>query len=665
MRLELLKLILKDFKGIRYFELDADGKDIHVFGANGSGKTSLADGIHWLLFGKDSINRADFGIKTLDGEGVVIPKINHEVEGIFNIDGSMITLKKVYREDYTNKKGSSTETFSGHLTDYFINGVPNSKGDYDRYIAKFADEKTFKILTNPNFFNDNKMMEIKGVPGWKVRRNILVDICGDISDEDIIATNKELADLPAILQGRSIEDHRKIIDARRGKINEEIKKIPDRIDEVSRSLPDVSTIDKELLEAEVFSLEQSKQAKEQEISRILSGGEIAEQQRLLRESESRLLDISTNYRSQTSDIIFSKKKNLQELQLKLSSIDGNVLSIEETIKSLNSEIQTINAAKSEVLKEWRAASATVFEICLEETCPTCKQSLPADQLESAREKALSQFNLNKSKKVESLFNRGTKMKSDIESKEKQITDNNASIAKLTSDKKALQLSIDSLQAEIDGMGEIADITTDAEYLAELAVKEGIQAKITNFKTIMQDLVDNLNRDIDTIKNNINLKQSDLIKLSQLDGYTKRIEELSNQEKELGKEFLKLDRELFLTEQFIRAKVNLLEDKINCKFKYAKFKLFDVQVNGALNETCETLGKDNVPYGSGLNQAAKTNVGLDIINTLSEYYKFSPMIFVDNRESVSDLIETNAQVISLIVSKPDKVLRIEREVSINA
>lgn len=660
--MKLLKLTLKDFKGIRYFSLDANGENLHIFGANGSGKTSLADAINWLLFGKDSINRTEFGIKTLDLDGAVIPKIDHEVEGIFNIKGSMVTLKKVYREDYTNKKGSSTETFSGHLTDYLINGVPKTKTEYDKYIASFADEKTFKILTNPNFFNDNKMMEIKGVPGWKVRRNILLDVSGDISDEDIIAANHELSDLPAILQGRSIEDHRKIIDARRGKINEEIKRIPDRIDEVSRSLPDVSTIDKELLEAEVFTLEQSKQAKEQEIGRIQSGGEIAEQQRLLRESESRLLDISTNYRSQTSDIVFAKKKNLQDLQLKMSSADSGILTAEKRISSINNDIALNNTKRDDLLKQWHETNGSKFEVCTDSNCPTCGQSLPADQLEKAKEKALAQFNLARSQKLLSIETTGGVVKNTIQSLTNDIESEKTKIADYTVQKTNLALSIQSLQAEIDNMGEIADISTNVEYMAELLVKQGIQDKITDFKVNMQGLIDGVNQDIVAIKNEISAKQTDLLKLSQLDEQLKRINELSDQERTLSKEFEKLDRELYLTEQFIKAKVSLLEDRINSKFKYARFKLFNVLVNGALDETCETLGTDGVPYGSGLNQAARTNVGLDIINTLSEHYGFSPMIFVDNRESVSDLIETKAQVISLVVSKKDKVLRVDNGIS---
>ena len=75
--------------------------------------------------------------------------------------------------------------------------------------------------------------------------------------------------------------------------------------------------------------------------------------------------------------------------------------------------------------------------------------------------------------------------------------------------------------------------------------------------------------------------------------------------------------------------------------------------------CETT-YNGVPYSGGLNNAARINTGLDIINTLSEHYGFVAPIFVDNREAVTQLIETKAQVISLVVSKPDKVLRVEYE-----
>ncbi|MNP21080.1 hypothetical protein D3C76_1136850 [compost metagenome] len=66
----------------------------------------------------------------------------------------------------------------------------------------------------------------------------------------------------------------------------------------------------------------------------------------------------------------------------------------------------------------------------------------------------------------------------------------------------------------------------------------------------------------------------------------------------------------------------------------------------------------MPFDGGLNSAARTNVGIDIINALSDHYGFSAPIFIDNAESVTQLVDTDAQVIRLVVSETDKQLRIE-------
>jgi hypothetical protein len=58
--------------------------------------------------------------------------------------------------------------------------------------------------------------------------------------------------------------------------------------------------------------------------------------------------------------------------------------------------------------------------------------------------------------------------------------------------------------------------------------------------------------------------------------------------------------------------------------------------------------NGVPYEGGLNNAARINVGLDIINTLGQHYGFSAPIFVDNAEAVTQLIDTDSQVIRLVV-----------------
>ena len=92
-----------------------------------------------------------------------------------------------------------------------------------------------------------------------------------------------------------------------------------------------------------------------------------------------------------------------------------------------------------------------------------------------------------------------------------------------------------------------------------------------------------------------------------------------------------------------------------KFKLARFKLFEQQVNGGIKECCETLYRD-VPYSS-MNNAARINVGLDIINTLTAHYKLSAPVFIDNAEAVTQFIDCDSQVIRLVVSSNHRKLTV--------
>ena len=137
----------------------------------------------------------------------------------------------------------------------------------------------------------------------------------------------------------------------------------------------------------------------------------------------------------------------------------------------------------------------------------------------------------------------------------------------------------------------------------------------------------------------------------------RISELESDEKRLAGEYAELDKMAFLIDEFIKFKVKLLSEEINNHFKYAKFKLFEEQINGGIAECCELTYK-GVDY-SDLNNAARVNSGLDIINTLCELNNRYAPIIVDNAEGATNILPTTSQMIRLVVSADDKMLRIEK------
>lgn len=132
--IKLINLTLKNFKGIKSLELDAAGDDLKVYGDNATGKTSIFDGFLWLLFNKDSNNRSDFSIKTLDG-GKEINNLEHEVSASFTVDGVPLSLRKVYQEEWKKKRGAPMAEFTGHKTDYYIDAVPVKKKSTKKRLA--------------------------------------------------------------------------------------------------------------------------------------------------------------------------------------------------------------------------------------------------------------------------------------------------------------------------------------------------------------------------------------------------------------------------------------------------------------------------------------------------------------------------------------------------
>ncbi len=651
--MKLNSLKLQNFKGIRQFELDAQGGDISVFGDNATGKTTLSDAFMWLLFGKDSLNRADFEIKTLGPDGEPEHGLEHMVEAILELeDGSRLALKKVYQEKWTKKRGSATAEFTGHTTDHYIDGVPVQKKEYDARIAEIADENIFRLLTDPRYFNE--------VLHWQKRRELLLEVCGDVSDAEVIASKADLSKLADILGNRTIEQHRKVIQARRTEINKELEKIPVRIDEVKLGLPNVDDISNaEELSNDIAKLREELKAKQEELAQVKAGGQVAEKTKELRTIEGQLLDLKNKHREALDEKVGEKRKDLSYAQSEIYKLKANINAKSDTIKYNETSIKSLDEKMEKLRNEWHEENAKAFEFAQSDTCPTCGQALPAEQLESAREKVLADFNRKKAEKLESINAEGKQLASLKSSYEEELNTHRKTIEKYTKDLAELEQKEAALKTEIDNIMQGAEpVEVTSEYAQLENRQNAIRGEINELIVNNSQAVNAIQKEIDTLTDAITALEQAAARLEARKNGEKRIEDLKAEERKLAAEFEELERQIYLTEEFIRAKVWLLEEKINSKFRMARFKLFEVQVNGALAECCETTF-NGVPY-SDLNNAARINIGLDIINTLSEHYSFSAPIFVDNRESVTRLTDVDAQVISLVVSEPDKKLRVELE-----
>jgi len=630
----LQELYLHNFKGVKEFTLPAAGEDIAVFGDNATGKTTLPDAFWWLLGGKDSQGRSDFEVKRLDEDGSPEHHLDHEVQATLLIGTELKTFKQVYREKWVKKRGQADREFSGHTTDHFIDGVPRTAGEYQAIVSEIASEEVMRLLTDLYRFASGLH--------WKERRELLLEVCGDVNDEEVVASDPQLADLPGILEGRSLDDQRKVAEARRKEINEELDRIPVRIDEAERALPDVSGIPSEdELQKELKASQDQKSRAEEEKTRIESGGQVAEKRKALREVEASIQEAMNAAKRE-------EEKKKEGVRTERNLVSDRLREAREAVKDTENEIsracRDIERLEKEMdskREEWSRVNSETFEHTEPDTCAACGQALPEDKVEAARQKALEEFNTRKSKRLASLSQEGRQSKDqrDIlsageDTRQKVLAESQALVSALESNLAEAETAIEAVRVGAD--------TADLE-----AKKADLEAEIASLREGSSDQLKTCQERIRDLETDIRRVQDGLGSYRGRQKGQERIEELKAQEKKLASEFEDLERQLYLMDAFVKAKVGLLTDRI---------KLFNVLVNGGIEECCE-VSYQGVPWGN-LNHGAQINVGLDIIRTLQEHYGVALPVWVDQAESVTRLPDMDCQVIRLVVSPDDKQLRYE-------
>ena len=664
-RFDLMSLKHSYFKGSKELFLQPNGQDMNVYGDNGSGKTTLYDSITYILSDKDCENKSPgaFGIKTTDKYGKHIEGVSHEVEAVFQYGVTLITLKKVYKEVWTKKRGSLIAESTGNTTDYFFDGVAMSKGEYEERVNKIiSSERVFKLLTNPRYFSEM-------TKDYKERREILLDACGDISDEDIVAENPKLVSFPSILDGKSLEDRTKIINSRRTAINDDIKSIPDRIDEVRRGMPTtVDNTEKDL--ADQIRIRRSLITKhEEEIGRIQSGSEITVKQNRIREIDGELLSIKNQVEAESYKAVSAQRAVVSDLKRDADFIMSDIRRYESQIKQNETSIFRKDAEKTQLGGRWDRVNAETFQAFEHhgaDSCPACMQSLPSDLVQAAHDKAkadhdksLAEFNQGKSKRLEDINVQGKALKDEINLLETENVSSNKAIESLNNQLITARENLNAAELYLIQLeGNIQNANADPSYKAKIAEKAEIVLDIADLRNSTQKAVQKVQEEIQQIRGTIITLEQEQSKFDQVRKAESRIDELKKQERSLAAEYEKTESDLWIIAEFTKQKVSMLESKINARFKHTRFKLFEIQQNGGLKDMCEATNLEGVAYNAGLNNAGRLTCGMDIINVLAERFDLAPPVVLDNAEGVTRPIETHGQQVRLIVSEKDQRLRVE-------
>lgn len=647
--MKILKLRLENFQGVKEFEIEPDGKSCSLYGDNGTGKSTIYNAFTWLMYGKPSTGEKNYTPKTTGSH-----HLHHAVEIVAEQEnGAMMTLRKDFHEVYKTVRGSAQEIFAGHTTDYFIDGVPVNETMYKRTLVDmYHDEELAKMLTMYDYFLD--VMKVAD------RRKILLQVCGGVEFDDVIGNVPELAALPDMMRKPgntavmyTVDEYQAIAAKEKSRIDKELKSIPLQINEAERAKPDLNGMGEQAIREEIKRLREQRRQLESERAAGDSMAEATIRNQITELEQQRAAGESAHVKAET-DKNKGAYDRLGNLRYTKSDRDMAVMRTEQDIQYHKNEVARLNRRREMLLKEWQDEDAKQW--AGSEICPTCKQPLPADQVAAAKEA----FNLAKAQRLEEINRMGME-----ECSNDMIARENAEIARLEAvaaeeKKKLAELEAAIAEAQRALVTETPYSSTD-EYQNFTKQIADLQLKLKDMSSAVQEANTVLNQKIGAVDQQIEAQEQKLAQITFAEKQEKRIEDLRKQEKELAAQYERVQYGIHLCELYTRTQASLLDEKINSRFKTLRFRLFIEQQNGGIADDCEAL----IPCESGLvpfksaNNAARINAGLELIDTLAEHYGLQMPVFIDNAESVTRIQHTDTQVIRLVVSEPDKVLRFER------
>lgn len=645
--INLTNLKISNFKGVKYFDGNFTDKTI-ISGANATGKTTLFDAFTWLLFGKNSEDKKDFGIKPLTADNKPIHRVDMEVQATLFLSennipvGEESTLRRVMREKWVTRRGSAEEEFSGHETLYFWNDVPLSQAEYEMKVSSILGDtvQLFKLITNPFYFNQMK---------WQDRRAILVNMAGEIP------TPERFKDLLSAIGNKTLDEYRKELSAKKKKLKAELETIPARIDEVKRSKP--AAQDWKAIEDEISTTEKKLQETIDELTNSgksydLHNTQVVEYKKKINNLKNKISDFefegSRNFNSQ----VHEKSSNLQRIEADFKRQNETLKYDQDAIVENNKRIERNTKKMDQLRKEFFDVTADVFKFDQSKSnCPTCGQALPQDQIETMSDKLFEQWRNDKNERLDDLRKQGVNLK----------TDNENLVRENLARNERYDAAIRDLQKQKE-YWESVEITSVAKYLEgnkeyHKAKKELADLEASPVEEVPADrnLIDlklrqsGYNDRISTLKQTLALRD-------QIRNSDDREAELLRQEKEFSQQLADLEKIEFQISEYVKNQVEAVEQKVNSIFSGVQFKMFSDQINGGMVETCETL-VNGVPW-TDANNAAKINSGLMIINTLTRHFGVSAPIWVDNSESVNNVYQPAESQLILLYVTEDKVLTIK-------
>lgn len=676
--MKVIKLVSVSFENFKKLNrtVEFGEKKTQIFAMNRTGKSSMADGIFWVLFGKSSSGKSEgkeFRPRPYDSQGVDIDHVDVVAELVLLVDGVEVVLRKTQRQNWVRKRGTTTEVHEGDKNIYAWNNVEISETEFKRRIADIVSEKNFMLITDPTAFfrlsKQEKLDLILSLIDNVTEEQILMEVGGFDELLKFVRDGKKLEEVKATSK-RSISDMTKERDQISAFINERSKDIVDM---------DVSDI---------------------ELQRNAINEKIAEIDQKIEDSTAAV----TEYDEKSKNIIELKMKKSEterianeslvqqkrDIQKRIDEAEDDLRKAiqhqkigELEIERLNRIVESNKTLRAELAKKVETEEAKTFPEYVEPeplssdalVCPTCGQDLP----EELRQRKIECFEKDKKLHWEKYEADKGKFEADqSELLDKICQEGKACVEKINKAKEDLETAKNFLEsAKADKITADADKTKAMEELAalpeqvDLSNNQEYEALCLEIQA-KEEALRNMNTGADyrtQLRDEKAEWETELAEVNQKFAAVDKSDEAKDRVAELEKQFkdkvqLIADQEriLMMCEEFQTAKDNYLTEEVNKHFENVRFQLFRQQKNGGVERVCDVYTKNGSPYGDNTTSGAeKLIMGLEVINVLSGIIGVKAPVIVDNAEKVSEgnMPEIDTQMIMLSVSN-DEDFRIEKE-----
>jgi len=652
MRIKIGKVTYKNFKCFKDLTADFQYRNAVARGENGVGKTSLKDGVFWVLYDKDASGRKRFGIRPVDTNPEspkyckAIPGLVVAVEFPMLIDGVARTFRKEQHEKI-DKSGKLS-----YQNKYWIDDYAMPEGKYKEAMANIIPEDKFKMLTDLDYFNNDEKF------GRLNRREMIVDMAGNIG------TPAGFESLIARLNGHDV--------------SEEKKRLGDHLVLLTKEQTEnITRIDEKQLGLDEYARNQGDSDVEMQAKREILIEKVAglagKQKELLATEKNRQeiytkINQTTNLRLHRETIVKNQSGALEDLIDERNGLEQKHADKSQALVILQSEIQTVNTNIEGMQAEITQKLLTLTSIKEEQkaakkkpaadTCYACGQKLPADKLAenmNKREMALEDIKARGNETKEAINERKTVLLKLQDQLSDLIARRTTTVADLEADKTAKDKRIAEINEAIMNRPQ-ADTSGDKEWQELTAQIEKLQAELGEPVIVQLEkleaekgLADELLRQMDGA-----LGQADSIEKSKA-----RIAELEARQKVLAQLIADCNKKLDEIKQFNVAQSRMVESAVNGMFDHVTYKLFDYFQNGDIDDRVCVAILDGVPYPD-MSDGQKIYCNIDVRNTLSDHYGVEVPLFIDHFESLTMPLEAQSQTIYLQAVQGVKELQITLE-----